>query len=66
MSQVADPTEVLINGAQAAYDEKNYPEAVAVLELALERMVDKSGHYNLADRWKLERTYFLLGKATSS
>jgi hypothetical protein len=62
MSLVADPTEVLINGGEEAYEKSKLGEATKVLELALEKMVDKSGHFKLSDRWKLERTYFLLGK----
>jgi tetratricopeptide (TPR) repeat protein len=62
-SIVADQTEILLNGAAKAYDEGNLDETVRVLELELEILIDKSGRYNLANRWKLERVYFLLGKA---
>ena len=34
-----------------------------MLELELEKLIDKGGHYSRTDRWKLERVYFLLGKA---
>lgn len=61
-SLVADQTEILLNGAAKAYDEGNLDAAARVLELQLEKLIDKSGRYNRLDRWKLERTYFLLGK----
>lgn len=61
-SYVADDTEVLIQGAAKAYDEGKLPEATKVLELALEKLIDKSGRYNAANAGKLERVYFLLGK----
>lgn len=61
-SLVADQTEILLNGAAKAYDEGNLDAAARVLELQLEKLIDKSGRYNRIDRWKLERTYFLLGK----
>ena len=62
-SYVADPTEVLINGGAKAYEEGDLEEATKVLELALEKLVSKSGRYQAADRWKLERVHFLLGKS---
>lgn len=61
-SLVADQTEILLNGAAKAYDEGNLDAAARVLELQLEKLIDKSGRYSRIDRWKLERTYFLLGK----
>ena len=61
-SLVADQTEILLNGAAKAYDEGKLDDAARVLELQLEKLIDKSGRYNRLDRWKLERTYFLLGK----
>ncbi len=62
-SYVADQTEILLNGAAKAYDEKRLDEVTKVLELELEKLIDKGGHYSRTDRWKLERVYFLLGKA---
>lgn len=62
-SIVADETEILLNGAARAYDEGRLDEATKVLELELEKLIDKGGRYNRADHWKLERVYFLLGKA---
>jgi tetratricopeptide (TPR) repeat protein len=62
-SLVADETEVLLNGAAKAYEEGRLDEATRVLEIALEKLVDKSGRYDLADRSKLARVYFLLGKS---
>jgi tetratricopeptide (TPR) repeat protein len=61
-SLVADQTEILLNGAAKAYEDGELNEAARVLELQLEKLIDKSGRYNRLDRWKLERTYFLLGK----
>ena len=61
-SLVADDTEILINGAAKAYDEKRYEESIKVLELALEKLLDKSGRYRASNTYKLERTYFLLAK----
>lgn len=62
-SIVADETEILLNGAAKAYDEDRLDEATRVLELELEKLIDKSGRYSMTDRWKLERVYFLLGKS---
>lgn len=62
-SVVADETEVLINGAAQEYEQGNYEDATKALELALDKMVTKSGQHKLQDRWKLERVYFLLGKS---
>lgn len=62
-SLVADQTEILIAGAAKAYEEGRYEESTKVLELALEELVSKSGRYQAANRWKLERVYFLLGKS---
>lgn len=62
-SIVADETEILLNGAAKAYDEGRLDEATRVLELELEKLIDKSGRYSMTDRWKLERAYFLLGKS---
>ena len=71
-SLVADPTEVFLNGAAKAYDQSLLPdgkvdkarlaEATKVLELELDLLISKSGRYNLMDRSKLTRVYFLLGK----
>ena len=61
-SYVADPSEVLLNGAQQDYENGRVAEATKVLELNLEKMVDQNGRYRVQDRWKLERIYFLLGK----
>ena len=60
--KVADETEVLLNGAAQDYEQRRDAEAVKVLELSLEKLIDKSGSYQLKDKWKLERIYFLLGK----
>lgn len=62
-SLVSDDTELLLNGAAKAYKEKRYEETVKVLELALEKLLDKSGRYRAINTYKLERVYFLLGKA---
>ncbi len=62
-SLVADDTEILINGAAKAYDEKRYEESIKVLELALEALLDKSGRYRTSNADRLERAYFLLAKA---
>jgi tetratricopeptide (TPR) repeat protein len=61
-SSVADETDVLLNGAQAAYLRGDLKETSKVLELALDKLVDKGGRYQAKDKWKLERIYFLLGK----
>lgn len=61
-SLVADESEILINGAARAYEQKHFEESVKVLELALERLLDKSGRYRALDTYKLERAYFLLAK----
>lgn len=61
-SAVADETEVLLAGAALAYEKGRYPEAVKVLELSIEKLVDRTGRYRAVDKWKLERVYFLLGK----
>ena len=71
-SLVADPTEVFLNGAAKAYDESLLPngkvdkarlaEATKVLEMEVDLLISKSGRYNLTDRNKLTRVYFLLGK----
>jgi tetratricopeptide (TPR) repeat protein len=59
-SVVADETEVLLNGAAHDYEQGKTKESIKVLELALEKLIDKSGRYQ---HWKLERIYFLLGKS---
>jgi hypothetical protein len=61
-SPVADDTEVLLNGAEQAYEQGRTGEAARVLELELEKLVDKSGRSEVKNKWKLERVYFLLGK----
>lgn len=61
-SAVKDQSEILINGAQKAYEEGNLKEATKVLELALEELVDMSGRYDIANQSKLEDVHFLLGK----
>ncbi len=61
-SKVADESEVLIQGAAKAYDEERYSEVSKVLELALEKLIDKGGRYKAADADKLVRVFFLLGK----
>jgi len=71
-SLVADETEVLLNGAARDYDQALLPdgkidkarltEAIRVLEMEVEKLVSQSGRYNVLDRSKLTRTYFLLGK----
>lgn len=63
VSLVADQTEVLITGAARAYEEGKDQEVVKSLELALEKLVDRTGRYKATDRWKLARIYFLLGKS---
>ena len=40
-SAVADPVEVLLNGAAEDYEQGRLPEATRALELALEKLVDK-------------------------
>jgi len=62
-SYLADQTEILLNGGARAYEEGNLDETTRVLELELETLIDKSGRYSATDKWKLERVYFLLGKA---
>jgi tetratricopeptide (TPR) repeat protein len=71
-SLVKDETEIFLNGAARDYDEsllangrvdqEKLGEATKVLELELDRLIAKNGHYNLTDKSKLTRVYFLLGK----
>ena len=61
-SRVADQSEILINGACDAYDKGKFDEAAMILELALEKLVDKSGRFDLTNRAKLESVFFMLGK----
>lgn len=71
-SAVADQAEVFLNGAAKAYDDSLLPngkvdkarlaEATKVLEMEVDLLISKSGRYNLTDRSKLTRVYFLLGK----
>ncbi len=73
LSVVADQTEILLNGAARSYDESILPngktdkkrmgETIKVLELALDTIISKTGRYNLTDKSKLTRVYFLLGKS---
>ena len=71
-SLVKDETEIFLTGAAKDYDEalptggqvdqEKLAEATKVLELELDRIIAKNGHYSLTDKSKLARTYFLLGK----
>ncbi len=61
-SRVADRSEVLINGACDAYEQGKFDDAAMILELALEKLVDKSGRFDLANSAKLESVFFMLGK----
>jgi tetratricopeptide (TPR) repeat protein len=71
-SLVKDETEIFLNGAAKDYDQSVRPhgqvdqaklaEATKVLELALDGLIAKDGHYSLTDKSKLVRVYFLLGK----
>ncbi|MBX9670905.1 MAG: tetratricopeptide repeat protein [Candidatus Obscuribacterales bacterium] len=61
-SYVADESEILLNGAAAAYDDERLAESAKVLEMALEKLINRKGEYSAAQRAKLERIFFLLGK----
>jgi tetratricopeptide (TPR) repeat protein len=71
-SLVKDETEVFLNGAARDYDQSlltnghvdqlKLAEATKVLELELDKLIAKNGHYSLTEKSKLTRVYFLLGK----
>ena len=71
-SLVKDETEIFLNGAAQDYekalltnghvDKQKLAEATKVLELELDLLVAKNGHYSLTDKSKLARVHFLLGK----
>ncbi len=48
--------------SNAQIHKEKLAEATKVLEIELDHLVAKNGRYNLTDKSKLARTYFLLGK----
>ena len=61
-SSAAEKAKVLIVGARDAYDQEKFEEARKVLELALEILVDRNGHFEPANSDIVELAHFTLGK----